>query len=77
VSRHFLEHDPEKACPALDAGRAAIFRKGSGAIKGLEHDSVTIAPQGGEGLYKRQFPSSLMTTGFASRKWAKHKGDLR
>jgi hypothetical protein len=77
VSRHFLEHDPEKACPALDAGRAAIFRKGSGAIKGLEHDSVTIAPQGGEGLYKRQFPSSLMTTGFASRKWAEHKGDLR
>jgi hypothetical protein len=27
TDRNALAHDPEKACPALDAGREAVFRK--------------------------------------------------
>src|SRR5215467_9625413 len=45
----------------------------SAHVKALQQ---TIAPRAPNGLYRPQFPSSLMTTGFAQNRRAKHKGDL-
>jgi hypothetical protein len=39
ASKHF-EHDPEKACPALDAGWIPVFRKDHAQTKGKAKAAV-------------------------------------